>query len=87
MSNDQINYLILVVFLLTNIFSFSPSSAVMMKLLVIYYSILRTALPSEADKNITYDLKKILEIISVKLVEHIVVTTKDTYSFAEYNQL
>jgi DNA repair protein RadC len=38
---------------------------------------------SEADKKLTQDLKKILEIINVKLVDHIVVTPKETFSFAE----
>lgn len=43
--------------------------------------------PSEADDRVTSDLKKILEIICVKLVDHIVVTAKDTYSFAENGRL
>lgn len=41
--------------------------------------------PSEADKRLTSDLKKILEIINVKMINHIVVTLRDTYSFAENN--
>jgi DNA repair protein RadC len=39
--------------------------------------------PSEADKRLTSDLKKILDIINVKLVDHVVVTLQETYSFAE----
>lgn len=41
------------------------------------------AKPSEADKRITADLRKILEIVNVKILDHIVVTAADTYSFAE----
>lgn len=42
------------------------------------------ALPSGADENVTKDLKKILEIISVKMLDHIIIANKDTYSFAEH---
>lgn len=43
--------------------------------------------PSEADKEVTRDLKKILDIINVDLLDHIVVTFQDTYSFSEYRLL
>jgi DNA repair protein RadC len=39
--------------------------------------------PSEADKMITTKIREILEIVDVGLVDHIVVTHMDTYSFAE----
>ncbi len=41
------------------------------------------AKPSAADKQITQDLKKILDVINVKMLDHIVVTMTETYSFAE----
>lgn len=40
--------------------------------------------PSTADKRLTAELKKILEIIDVSLIDHVVVTLADTYSFAEH---
>lgn len=43
--------------------------------------------PSEADKRLTSDLKKILDIINVKLVDHVVVTLHETYSFVENDLL
>lgn len=39
--------------------------------------------PGEADKRLTSDLKKILDIINVKMIDHIVVTLQETYSFAD----
>lgn len=39
--------------------------------------------PSAADKKVTEELKNILRIVDVKLLDHIVVTTQETYSFAE----
>jgi DNA repair protein RadC len=39
--------------------------------------------PSSADKKVTEGLKHILRIIDVKLLDHIVVTMQETYSFAE----
>jgi DNA repair protein RadC len=41
------------------------------------------ALPSGADERVTKDLKQVLSIISIKLIDHVIVTHKDTYSFAE----
>jgi DNA repair protein RadC len=43
--------------------------------------------PSYADERVTSDLKKILEIINVKMLDHIVVTLTETYSFAEHGLL
>ncbi len=43
--------------------------------------------PSDADQRITLELKKILEIINVKMLDHIVVTLTNTYSFAEHGLL
>lgn len=45
------------------------------------------AKPSAADKRVTADLKQILEIINVKLLDHVVVTVSETYSFAEHGLL
>jgi len=45
------------------------------------------AKPSDADKKVTYQLREILEIISVKLLDHIVVTLTETFSFAEHGML
>jgi DNA repair protein RadC len=39
--------------------------------------------PSDADKEITKQLKTILEVMDVKLVDHLIVTHQETYSFAE----
>ncbi len=39
--------------------------------------------PSLADKDITNTLKKILNIIDVRLLDHIIVAGADTYSFAQ----
>lgn len=39
--------------------------------------------PSAADKRVTDELKNILRIIDVKLIDHIVVTMQESYSFAE----
>jgi DNA repair protein RadC len=40
--------------------------------------------PSGADEKITRELKQVLSIVSVKLLDHIVVTHQKTYSFAEH---
>ena len=42
------------------------------------------AMPSEADINITKDLKKILGLISVKLLDHIIVTATGAFSFSDH---
>jgi DNA repair protein RadC len=39
--------------------------------------------PSSADKTVTEELNKILRVIDVRLLDHIVVTGKETFSFAE----
>jgi DNA repair protein RadC len=39
--------------------------------------------PSLSDRDITYEIKKILRIIDVKLLDHMVVTYSNTFSFAE----
>lgn len=39
--------------------------------------------PSQADINITKELKKILDIVNVKLLDHIIVTATDAFSFSE----
>lgn len=36
------------------------------------------------DKRVTEDLKRILEIINVRLLDYIVVALTETYSFAEH---
>ena len=41
------------------------------------------AMPSGADERVTRELKQVLSIVSVKLLDHIIVTHQKTYSFAE----
>ncbi len=43
--------------------------------------------PSCSDKEMTQSIKKILDIIDVQLVDHIVVSPQETYSFAEHGLL
>lgn len=43
--------------------------------------------PSKADQEITRTLKQILEIINVQLIDHIVVSHCETFSFAEHGLL
>lgn len=43
-------------------------------------------MPSQADINLTKELKKILDIVNVRLLDHIIVSPSETYSFSE-NQL
>ena len=42
-----------------------------------------TVLPSEADIKLTKDLAGILTLIDIKLVDHLIITHQETYSFAE----
>ena len=39
--------------------------------------------PSEADKNLTYKIVKAGELIGVRVIDHMVVGSDDTYSFSE----
>jgi DNA repair protein RadC len=41
------------------------------------------ALPSEADKTVTTNIKQALALVDMKLIDHIIVGRTDTYSFAE----
>jgi DNA repair protein RadC len=41
------------------------------------------ALPSEADKAVTANIKQALTLVDMKLVDHIIVGRTDTFSFAE----
>jgi DNA repair protein RadC len=43
--------------------------------------------PSNSDIEVTRDIKKILDIVDVKLIDHIVITHQETYSFAEHRLL
>lgn len=43
--------------------------------------------PSHADKELTRTLRNALDLVDIKLVDHIIVSQKDTYSFAENNLL
>jgi DNA repair protein RadC len=43
--------------------------------------------PSESDINATEDIKKILEIIDCKVIDHIIVGRGGAFSFAENNYL
>jgi DNA repair protein RadC len=40
--------------------------------------------PSAADKEITETLKKILHIVDVNVLDHVIVSHRDSYSFAEH---
>lgn len=40
--------------------------------------------PSPADKVITRDLQRVLSIMTITVVDHIIVSRKNTYSFAEH---
>lgn len=40
--------------------------------------------PSDADYSITQDLKTILKVIDVAVLDHIIVSSKNTFSFAEH---
>lgn len=42
--------------------------------------------PSQADKNITEKIKKALELLDVKVLDHIVLTSNDYYSFADESE-
>ena len=41
------------------------------------------ALPSEADKMVTENIRQALALVDMKLIDHIIVGNNDTYSFAE----
>jgi DNA repair protein RadC len=41
------------------------------------------ALPSEADKSVTTNIKQALLLVDMKLIDHIIVGRTETYSFAE----
>jgi len=41
------------------------------------------AMPSGADERVTRELKQVLSIVSIKLLDHVIVTHQQTYSFAE----
>jgi DNA repair protein RadC len=41
------------------------------------------AAPSEADKMVTINIKQALALVDMKLIDHIIVGSTDTYSFAE----
>ena len=41
------------------------------------------ALPSEADKMVTENIRQALALVDMKLIDHIIVGSNDTYSFAE----
>jgi DNA repair protein RadC len=40
--------------------------------------------PSSADKRLTKQLQETLSLIDVRVIDHIIVTRKDTFSFAEH---
>lgn len=45
------------------------------------------AQPSEADKRITQRLKKALELLDIRCIDHIIVSPKEQYSFAAHGML
>lgn len=46
-----------------------------------------TLLPSEADKRITRKLKVASEALDIKIVDHLIITERDYYSFADQHAL
>lgn len=46
-----------------------------------------TPSPSEADRQITTVLKNALQLVEVRLIDHIIVGGLDSYSFAEHGDL
>ena len=44
-------------------------------------------IPSQADRQTTYQLKEILKYMNIEVLDHIIVSNKVTYSFAEYGIL
>ncbi len=46
-----------------------------------------TLLPSEADKRITSRLKAAGDTLDVKILDHVIITERDYYSFADHNAL
>jgi DNA repair protein RadC len=46
-----------------------------------------TPTPSQADINITRDLKTILKLLDIRVLDHILITHQETYSFAEHSLL
>lgn len=43
--------------------------------------------PSNADKTLTHALKQALGLVDIRVLDHIIVAGKNTYSFAEYGFL
>jgi len=46
-----------------------------------------TLKPSEADKLITRKLNKAAEALDLKILDHLIITERDYYSFADHNAL
>lgn len=46
-----------------------------------------SAEPSNADKTLTRSLKQALGLVDIRVLDHIIVAGKNTYSFAEYGIL
>jgi len=45
------------------------------------------ATPSEADRRITHRLKQALELVDIRVLDHIIVAGEDSYSFASRGEL
>jgi len=43
--------------------------------------------PSNADKNVTEKIKKLCEILEIKLLDHIIITSESYFSFADEDLL
>lgn len=39
--------------------------------------------PSQADRSLTYKIEKALELLEIKVIDHIILTDNDYYSFAD----
>jgi len=46
-----------------------------------------SAEPSQVDRNITKELQAILKVLDIRMIDHIVVSHQDAYSFAEHGLL
>ncbi|AKH95184.1 hypothetical protein M876_11465 [Elizabethkingia anophelis FMS-007] len=41
--------------------------------------------PSKADKRLTWDIQEMLRLFEVKVMDHLIITNNDYFSFAEHN--
>lgn len=56
-------------------------------IILIYNHPSGTLIPGVADKTITYEIKRAAAIFNIKLLDHLIITKKGFYSFADNNVL